>query len=87
MSVLAAINMLGWTVFFGLSSMFLALSLGDTVQERRVRRSFMANGLILGVISIAYVFNITIVVFLGMFFGMGVAVLLGTVYSCLMSED
>lgn len=81
-SVLAAINMLGWTVFFGLSSVFLSLSLQNVGKEKGVRRWFMANGVIMGISGVAYAFDISIVVFLGMFIGMGVAVLLSTLCAC-----
>jgi hypothetical protein len=78
-SAMAGINMLGWTVFFGLSSLFIAPVFSGGRLERLIRYSFLANGIIVLLGGFGYVFDITILVFVLMNLGMGAAVTLFTV--------
>lgn len=77
-SAMAGINMLGWTVFFGLSSLFIAPVFSGGRLERLIRYSFLANGVIVLLGGVGYIFDITILVFVLMNLGMGAAVILFT---------
>ncbi len=79
-SVIAAMNMLGWTVFFGLSCVFTGLSLGNTRNETMIKYALLANGVIVFVGLIGYLLDSAVVVFLSMNLGMGAAVLIATIY-------
>lgn len=79
-SGIAAVNMLGWTIFFGLSCIFAAWAFGNTRIERIIRYAFLANGIMMLTAAIGYLFDIAIVVFLLMNIGMGAAVLAATIY-------
>lgn len=79
-SGIAAVNMLGWTIFFGLSCIFVAWAFGDTRIERIIKYAFLANGAMMLITAIGYLFDIAIIVFLFMNIGMGVAVLTATIY-------
>lgn len=78
-SGMAAVNMLGWTIFFGLSSIFAALAFGTTKIERVIRIAFLANGIIMFTGAGGYLFNQTAVVFICLNLGMGAAVFLVTI--------
>lgn len=81
-SAFSAINMLGWTVFFGLSCLFAAMAFGNTKTEKIIKYAFFANGIMMLITAMAYIFDIVIVVFLCMYIGMGVAVLTATLPLC-----
>ena len=72
--------MLGWTIFFGLSCIFVAWAFGNTRIERIIKYAFLANGAMMLITAIGYLFDIAIIVFLFMNIGMGVAVLTATIY-------
>ena len=77
-SGIAAINMLGWSVFLGLSSMFIAPIFSGNGLEKIIKLSFLANGFICILGGIGYVFDIVLLVFLSMNLGMGISLLVGT---------
>lgn len=86
-SAISAVNMLGWTVFFGLSCIFLALAFGSNKIEKIIKYAFFANGLMMLIGAIAYIFNVTILLFLCMYPGMGAAVITATIPLCKMFKD
>ena len=63
-SAMAAINMLGWTVFFGLSCIFAGLALGNTKLEKVSKYAFLANGVLMFIGVIGYLLDQSVVVFL-----------------------
>jgi len=73
-SVIVAINMLGWTVFFGLSSLFIVPIFSSGKLEKVIKFSFLVNGIICILGAIGYVFEITILNIL-FFYVMGAAVI------------
>ncbi|MDD3705708.1 MAG: hypothetical protein PHC45_06585 [Clostridiaceae bacterium] len=79
-SGIAAINMLGWTIFFGLSCIFVAWAFGNTKIERIIKYAFLSNGIMMLTSAIGYLFDIVIIVFLFMNIGMGVTILTATIY-------
>jgi len=80
-SAVAAVNMLGWTVFSGLGSLFVSFSLGTGRRERAVRWSFFANGIVMLLGCVGYALDSFIVIFLCMYLGLG-----GTVFAMTISE-
>lgn len=81
-SGMAAINMLGWTIFFGLSCIFVGLALGNNRIEQVIKYAFLSNGVMVFLGLFGYLFNKSIVVFLCMNLGMGAAILTGTIPLC-----
>jgi len=63
-SVMAAINMLGWTIFFGLSCIFAGLALGGTKLEQVSKYAFLSNGIMMFSCVTAYLLDKSVVVFL-----------------------
>lgn len=78
-SGVSAINMLGWTVFFGLSCIFVALAFGDTKIEKIIKYAYLINGIMMIISAVAYVFDITILLFFCIYLGMGIAILMATI--------
>ena len=73
-SAIAAINILGWTVFLGMSSLFLVPVFSGTGLEKVIKYSFLLNGTFCILGAIGYVFKIMALSFL-FFYGMGAAVI------------
>jgi hypothetical protein len=78
-SFISAVNMLGWTLFFGLSCFFLAPVFSGGRLEKTIRYAFLANGLFMILGGVSYILEIVILVFLFMNFGLGAAVLVATI--------
>ena len=78
-SMLSAINMLGWTLFLGLASLFVAPIFGGGRLEHVIRIAFMFNGVFCLLAGVGYVFEIVILVFLTIDLGMGATVMAATV--------
>ena len=76
---MAAINMLGWTIFFGLSCIFAGLALGNTKIEKVIKYAFLSNGVMMFLGAIGYLLDKSVVVFLCMNLGMGSAILIATI--------
>lgn len=74
-SAMSAVNMLGWTLFLGLSSLFVAPVFSGKGLERVVRVAFLLNGIFCLLGGVAYALDIPALVFLTVNFGMGGAVL------------
>jgi hypothetical protein len=86
-SILSAINMLGWTVFLGLSSLFVAPAFSGGRRERVIRWAFTLTGLFCLGGGIGYLWEITWLVFVTVNLGMGGTVLLATAALALWFRD
>ena len=80
-SAAAAVNMLGWTVFSGLGSLFISFSLGSEKREKACRWSFFINGVVMLVGCIGYAADWFTVTFFCMYLGLG-----GTVFAMTVSQ-
>lgn len=78
-SALAGINMLGWTLFFGLSCLFAAPIFSGGRLQNIIRYSFLANGIFVLSGAVGYILDITILVFVLMNLAMGAAVFAFTI--------
>jgi len=65
-SAMAAINMLGWTLFYGLSSLFAAPAFNAGKVDRALRWAFVINGVNCLVGGIAYMLDMTMIVAVSM---------------------
>lgn len=86
-SGMAAINMLGWTIFFGLSCIFAGLALGNTKIEQIIKYAFLSNGVMMFLGVIGYLLDKSVVVFLCMNLGMGSAILIATISLCYLFKN
>ena len=82
LSAISAINMLGWTLFLGLSSLFIAPVFTGNKLEKAIGIAFLANGICCLLGGIGYVFNLTFLIFLTINIGMGGAVLTAAILLC-----
>jgi hypothetical protein len=73
-SVISAINILGWTVFFGLSCLLMVPIFSSDKLEKVIKFSFLFNGIVCFLGAVGYVFEISILNML-FFYGMGIAVM------------
>jgi len=78
-SVILGVNMLGWTLFFGLSSLFLAPVFSAGGVERVIRISFLVNGICCLGAGLSYLLQIEFLLFLLINLGMGGAVTVMTI--------
>ncbi|MGB5061376.1 MAG: hypothetical protein WBO48_21940 [Candidatus Promineifilaceae bacterium] len=78
-SAMSAINMLGFTLFFGLSSLFVAPVFSGGRLEMVIRTAFLANGVFVLVGGVSYLFQWLIVLFLTINLGMGAAMMVAVV--------
>jgi hypothetical protein len=74
-SAVAAINVLGWSLFFGLSSLFVAPVFEGSRLDNVVRIAFILNGIFCLLGGIGYALDIAALVFFTLNLGMGGAVL------------
>jgi hypothetical protein len=81
-SGMAAINMLGWTIFFGLSCIFAALALDSAKIEKVIKYALLANGAMMFIGVTGYLLDKAVIVFLCMNLGMGATILIATVFLC-----
>jgi hypothetical protein len=79
---MSAYNMLGWTSFFGLSSLFVAPVFSGGKLANLIRWLFVINGVMCLLGGIGYALEITALVFFTINFGMGGAVTLLTIALC-----
>jgi len=77
-SILSAINMLGWTLFLGLASLFVAPVFSGARLERLIRSAFLLNAFFCLGGGIGYVEEIEWLVFVTITIGMGASVLVAT---------
>ena len=78
-SAFAALNMMGWTIFLGLSSLCVAPVFRGGRLETVIRWAFVVNGVNSLVGAGGYIFDITLVVFLSMNLILGGALITGMV--------
>jgi hypothetical protein len=71
-SVMTAADMAGWTLFFGLSSLFMFPVFG---KEKVIKYAFLANGISCLLGGVGYLFRIDILTFLFINLGVGASVL------------
>lgn len=83
-SAMSAVNMLGWTLFFGLSSLFIAPVFSGRGLERVIRIAFLLNGACRLLGGVGYALDIVALVFLTINFGMGGAVLAASIALCIL---
>jgi hypothetical protein len=81
-SAFSALNMLGWTLFFGLSSLFMASAFSGSRLANVIRWLFVVNGMMCVLGGIGFALEITVLVFFTMNFGMGGAVIALTIALC-----
>lgn len=80
-SMILGINMLGWTLFFGLSNFFFALSLEkNTKPERLLKRFLLIQSLVLILGMFAFIFNVIILTFITMNLFLGLTLFLTSYY-------
>lgn len=72
-SIMTSINMLGWTLFLGLSSFAIFPVFGK--EQRIIRLAFIANGISCMLAGVGYVFQIDLLTFLFANLGVGGALL------------
>lgn len=85
-SGMAAINMLGWTIFFGLSCIFAGLALGNTKIEKVIKYAFLSNGIMMFIGVTAYLLDKSVIVFLCINL-MGAAILTATISLCILFKN
>jgi hypothetical protein len=73
-SVIASINILGWTVFLGLASFFISPVFSNRGLEKLIKWAFIINGIFCILGAIGYILNIFIL-YLLFFNGMGAAII------------
>ncbi|MCP4362744.1 MAG: hypothetical protein GY796_32465 [Chloroflexi bacterium] len=79
LSALSAINMLGITLFLGLSTLFLAPVFGDGRLQKIIRYALIINGLCCLVGGVSYILQINVLLFLTINFGMGGAMMVALI--------
>jgi hypothetical protein len=70
-SAVSAVNMLGWTLFFGLSSLFVAPAFSGDMIQRTIRFLFIINAVCCLLAGVGYVVENVALVFLTINLGMG----------------
>ncbi len=79
LSAVSAINMLGFTLFLGLASIFLVPVFSGGRTERVIRYAFLVNGICCLIGFLSYILQINVLLFLTINFGMGGAVTVATI--------
>ena len=80
-SVLSSVNMLGWTLFLGLSSLFIYLALRPDKLTKAIRLGLLINTVSCLSAGIGYLFQIDLITFISINLGVGVAFILVTISS------
>jgi hypothetical protein len=83
-SAVAAINLLGWSLFLGLASLFVAPVFSGSKLEKLISVAFWLNGIFCILGGIGYILNNTVLIFWTLNFGMGGAILLAAIALCLL---
>ena len=83
LSAMSAINVLGWSLFFGLSSLFVAPLFSGGRLGKTIRIAFLLNGIFCILGGVGYLLDNAVLVFLTLNFGMGGAVLVAAISLCL----
>ena len=80
-SVISSLNMLGWTIFLGLSSLFMYLSFRPESMTRTIRLGLLINTISCLLAGVGYLFQIDLITFIFINLGMGGAFLIITISS------
>jgi hypothetical protein len=80
-SLVSAINMLGWTIFLGLSSLFMYGALLPKAMTKGIRIGLLINAISCLGAGVGYLFQIDIITFIGINLGMGIAFFIMTMSS------
>jgi hypothetical protein len=83
-SVISAINMLGWSLFLGMSSLFVGPAFSGSRLEKTIGILFLLNGIFCLLGGIGYVFELVLLLFLSINFGMGGSVTIMTILLCVL---
>lgn len=83
-SLVAAMNLLGWSVGLGLSSLFVAPVFSGSRTASVVRYAFLLNGICCLLGGVGYLFDNILLIFITLNFGLGGAVLTAAVGLCLL---
>lgn len=78
-SAVASINMLGWTLWLGLSTMLLAPAFSGGRLERSIRIALVANGAFCLLAGIGFVLDDVVLIFVTINLGMGAAMMVALV--------
>jgi hypothetical protein len=78
-SGIAGINLVGWTLFFSLSCLFIAPVFSGNRLNKVIKYALICNGIICILGGIGYVFDNNVLIFLTLNFGMGGAILTTTI--------
>jgi hypothetical protein len=78
-SGIAGINMVGWTLFFSLSSFFIAPIFAGNRLNKVIKYAFISNGIVCMLGGVGYVFDNIALIFLTINLGMGAATLTATI--------
>ncbi|MBN1950267.1 MAG: hypothetical protein JW801_03635 [Bacteroidales bacterium] len=77
-SFLASVNMLGWTLFLGLSSLFLYLSLKPGLTNHGIRMGLLANAISCLSAGVGFLLQVDVITFIFINIGVGGACILLT---------
>ena len=80
-SILTSIAMLGWTLFLGLSSLFIYSIFNGNKLKKVLRIGFLLNGISCLLAGVGYVFQIDIMIFIFINIGSGGALILISISS------
>ncbi len=78
-SGIAGINLVGWTLFFALSCLFIAPIFVGSRLNKVIKYAFISNGIICILGGIGFVFDNIALIFLTLNLGMGAATLTATI--------
>lgn len=81
-SGISAVNMLGWTVFLGLSCLFASFAVSSGQIGKIIKYSLLSNSIMMLLSGVAYVFNITFITMLFMYLGLGAAIITESIAMC-----
>jgi hypothetical protein len=76
LSIMTSIDMLGWTLFLGLSSLFTAFSINDnSMLLKWIRGAFYLNAFSCFIAFVGYLLQIDLLTFIGINLGVGGAIM------------
>ena len=82
LSIMTSIDMLGWTLFLGLSSFFTALSISENTRlSKWIRGAFYVNTFSCVIAFLGYLLQIDLLTFIGVNMGVGGAIMTASIAS------
>jgi len=82
LSIMTSIDMLGWTLFLGLSSFFTALSISENTRlSKWIRGAFYVNTFSCLIAFLGYLLQIDLLTFIGVNMGVGGAIMTASIAS------